>query len=105
MTKIPISALLGMIDQWVEQLEDYELPAKCRQSGIDFFAYMQSRGVPLKALKNLIQQVTGHSPESLHTVDDAKLLKQAIANYEYSVVIAREGEMSPFDAAVWVWGK
>ncbi|MEP1079264.1 hypothetical protein NDI52_28040 [Leptolyngbya sp. PL-A3] len=90
MSKRELTELLALIDEWVEQLEDWELEGKCRQSGHNFMSFMQERGVRIKDLEAIIVAATGYRPKDLCTVDDAAMLRSAIANYEYSTTVTHE---------------
>ncbi|WP_448603825.1 hypothetical protein [Thermoleptolyngbya sp.] len=45
MSEYELSTVLALIDEWVDQLEDWELSGQCRKAGRDFFSFMKDRSV------------------------------------------------------------
>ncbi len=84
-----ISEALSLIDEWLGQLEEEELPGACDSSGRDFFRFMTARGVDPVQLSSLVKQATGYSPAELPSAADVATLRMAIANYEGSCAHVR----------------
>lgn len=74
--------IIILIDEWVEQLEDWELNDKCRTSGKSFFDFLKRRNLNVSVVAKIIQDCTGYNPRQLCTVKDADLLRHAIRAYE-----------------------
>jgi hypothetical protein len=87
-----INQTLALIEEWVEALSDDQVSEQCRQSGRDFFQFMQSRGVNVALLAKLIIEATGYNPARLYTVEDAGLLRDAIFRYEGAIAVTRIDE-------------
>lgn len=107
MTNEEISYILSLIDQWVNQLEQHKLNEQCRKSGASFFDFMTSRGVNPGYLAKLVIDVTGYNPRQLWTIQDAALLREAIARYEGAEALARRDD-APGSAKRWaktMWSK
>jgi len=103
MTKQQLTTLLQLIDEWAAQLKEWELSNACRNSGRDFFTYMQSRGVYAGWMVQVIKDFTGHPPNKLHTVEDAELLRDAIRRYEYSLAVSQNTDENPYDTIRREW--
>lgn len=89
MSYAELHRLLDLIEQWVEVLEDDRLSEQCRQSGIDFFNYMEKRGVPRGVIAKIIRKCTGKEPRTMWKVKDVTFLRDAIRRYESAIVTAR----------------
>jgi hypothetical protein len=79
-----IAEALQLIDEWLEQLEDGDLPDACRSSGRDFFSFFTARGVDPAQLSRLVKLATGYDPETLPSAAGSATLRLAIASYESS---------------------
>lgn len=76
-----IHEALELIHEWVQSLGDEELPEQCRQDGNDFFSFLKRKGFNPGVFVVAVERVTGHRPQNLWRVNDADLLRQAIAGY------------------------
>lgn len=90
MSNQDISTVLKLIDEWVQQLGETSLRDQSRRSGMDFFAYMQSRGEYGGYLATLVKNSLGYHPRQVHRQADAETLREAIFNYEASVEVAKD---------------
>lgn len=101
-----INEILALIDSWVREIEESQLSEQCRKSGRSFFDFMTSQGLHPGYLATLITNATGYNPRTLWTVQDAQLLREAIAKYEGAETLARQ-ENEPGSAQKWtetMWG-
>ena len=64
MSTSEINRLLGLLDDWVQALEESRLSEACREEGRDFFRFMQARGVNAALMAKLIIDTTGYNPSS-----------------------------------------
>jgi hypothetical protein len=76
-----IHEALMLIDEWVESLDEDELPTKCREAGNDFFSFLQRRGFSPKVFSNAVYKATGYRPIQLHRVEDAKQVREYLRAY------------------------
>lgn len=77
-----IHEALELIQEWINSLEDEELPEVCRKSGNDFFAFLKRRGFAPGTFVNAVYNATGYRPQNLWRAEDAAMLRRAIAGYE-----------------------
>jgi|GEM_PF-1363335 len=92
MSTSEINRLLGLLDDWVQALEESRLSEACREEGRDFFRFMQARGVNAALMAKLIIDTTGYNPAQLWRVEDAEMLRDAIFRYAGSVVVTQVEE-------------
>ena len=76
-----IHEALMLIDEWVDSLEDDELPEKCREAGNDFFSFLQRRGFNPDIFVRVVREVTGQTPQNLWRNEDAQTLRHYIRAY------------------------
>ena len=76
-----IHEALMLIDEWVDSLEDDELPEKCREAGNDFFSFLQRRGFSFREFEELVVKITGIKPQNLWRIEDAESLRHYIRAY------------------------
>lgn len=103
LTNEQIALILALIDEWATQIERHDLNDQCRRSGRSFFDYMGRQGVDRGYMATLIQRATGYNPRQLWTVDDAWLLRSAIARYEAAESLARQDDRGAQFWADWMW--
>ena len=110
MTLNEINQVLVLIDQWVAELEEPRLNEQCRESGRNFFDFMQARGVYAGFMAKKIIEATGYNPAQLWRVEDADVLRDAIFRYEGSMAVTEIEERDGQQNRGWpnvkhFWGK
>lgn len=80
----PLSALILLIDEWVNDLASWELGRAWQDSADDFFKFMARRGVDPDWCAQLIHEATGLSVEEIAYSVDSGFLRSALRASEYT---------------------
>ena len=87
-----IHEALMLIDEWVDSLEDDELPEKCREAGNDFFSFLQHRGFNPDIFVRVVREVTGQTPQNLWRNEDAQRERRAEDNTHWFMLQTGRGD-------------
>ena len=78
-----IHEALELIQEWVNNLEDQQLPQVCRDSGNDFFAFLKRKGFDPGTFIRTVTPIIGYHPRNLWSQADAATLRRAISSPEW----------------------
>ncbi|MGL5083792.1 MAG: hypothetical protein ACRC8A_20105 [Microcoleaceae cyanobacterium] len=103
-----VSEALMLIDQYIDQLEDWEVSTAYYRDAKSFFDFLKEYGANIGAVINIIKLTTGFSPIEIKNRGDAEQIRELLRRTQTSEFLGRRrspAELESLGKSPGKWAK